>query len=99
MSNLRRYPPTGGHYGIFVGKGHYEVIVESCAFGIPLPLDIKYFEDGCQAWDEFLRNADLMETDPCCPFFAVYLVSKGQVLAKVWADEDEIMAERERDAG
>lgn len=99
MSKLRRYPSTGGHYGIFLGKDHYEVIVESCAFGIPLPLEIKYFEDGCQAWGEFLRSADLMETDPCCPFFAVYLVSKGQVLAKVWADEDEIMAERERDAG
>ena len=73
------------------------MIVESCAFGIPLPLEIKYFEDGCQAWGEFLRNADLMETDPCCPTFAVYLISKGQVLAKVWADEDEIMGER--DAG
>ena len=97
MSKLRRYPPTGGHYGIFIGKDHYEVIVESCAFGIPLPLEIKYFEDGCQAWGEFLRNADLMETDPCCPTFAVYLISKGQVLAKVWADEDEIMGER--DAG
>lgn len=97
MSKLRRYPPTGGHYGIFIGKDHYEVIVESCAFGIPLPLDIKYFEDGCQAWNEFLRNADLMETDPCCPTFAVYLISKGQVLAKVSEDEDELM--RERDAG
>lgn len=97
MSKLMRYPPTGGHYGIFIGKDDYEVIVESCAFGIPLPLDIKYFEDGCQAWDEFLRNADTMETDPCCPFFAVYLISKGQVLAKVWEDEDELM--RERDAG
>ena len=97
MSKLRRYPPTGGHYGIFIGKDHYEVIVESLAFGIPVPLDIKYFEDGCQAWDEFLRNADLMETDPCCPFFAVYLISKGQVLAKVWDDEDDLMGER--DAG
>lgn len=97
MSKLRRYPPTGGHYGIFIGKDHYEVIVESLAFGIPVPLDIKYFEDGCQAWDEFLRNADLMETDPCCPFFAVYLISKGQVLAKLWDDEDELMGER--DAG
>lgn len=97
MSKLRRYPPTGGHYGIFIGKEHYEVIVESLAFGIPVPLDIKYFEDGCHAWDEFLRNAVLMETDPCCPFFAVYLISKGQVLAKVWDDEDELMGER--DAG
>lgn len=97
MSKLRYYPPTGGHYGIFIGKDHYEVIVESCAFGVPLPLDIKYFEDGCQAWDEFLRNAYTMETDPCCPFFAVYLITKGQVLAKVWADEDEIMGDR--DAG
>ena len=97
MSKLRRYPPTGGHYGIFIGKDHYEVIVESLAFGIPVPLEIKYFEDGCQAWDEFLINADLMETDPCCPFFAVYLISKGQVLAKVWDDEDELMGER--DAG
>ena len=99
MSKLRCYPPTGGHYGLFIGKDHYEVIVESCAFGIPLPLDIKYFEDGCQAWDEFLRNEDLMETDPNFPAFAVYLISKGQLLAKVWEDEDEIMAERERDAG
>lgn len=27
----------------------------------------------------------------------VYLISKGQVLAKVWEDEDELMGER--DAG
>lgn len=52
MSELMRYPPTGGHYGIFVGKDHYEVIVESCAFGIPLPLEIKYFED------ELMRERD-----------------------------------------
>lgn len=97
MSKLRRYPATGGHYGLFLGKDHYEVIVERCAFGKPLPLDVKYFEDGCQAWGEFLRNADLMETDPCSPTFAVYLISKGKVLAKVCADEDEM--EREEDAG
>ena len=28
MSKLRCYPPTGGHYGLFIGKDHYEVIVE-----------------------------------------------------------------------
>ena len=37
MSKLRCYPPTGGHYGIFIGKDHYEVIVESCGVGSNLP--------------------------------------------------------------
>lgn len=81
MTEMKFYPPSG-HYGLLLGNRDYELIAESIVLGTPLPLDIKHFEDGIEAWAAYQTVVQQASRDSDSPICNIYLIRKGTVLAK-----------------